>query len=66
MNPLNVEITETINLMQESDDMDVRDALRAHLDGLLGMRRDRIARNSVEVVRLGSLVPQNAEIPKEE
>ena len=34
MNPLNEEITETINLMQETDDLDVRDALRVHLEGL--------------------------------
>ena len=66
MNHLNEEITETINIIQETDDLDVRDALRVHLDGLLEMRRERIARTNVVGVRLGSLVLHNPGIHKEE
>lgn len=66
MNPLNEEITETINLIQGSGDLDVRDALRAHLDGLLEMRRERIARTNVVGVRLGSLVHQDPEVRYDE
>lgn len=61
MSRLNEEITETINLIQDSEDPAVRDALRGHLDGLLEMRRERIARTNVVGVRLGSLVHQNPE-----
>lgn len=66
MNPLNEEITETINLIQGSDDPVVRDALRGHLEGLLEMRRERIARAKVGEIRLGNLVLQKPEIHKEE
>lgn len=61
MNPLNEEIAETINLIQETADLDVRDALRVHLDGLLELRRHRIARSKVDI-RLGDLVLHNAEV----
>lgn len=59
MNHLNEETAETINLIQEAEDLDVRDALRGHLEGLLEMCRDRIARTNVVGVRLGRLVHQN-------
>lgn len=62
MNHLNEEITETIKIIRESDDLDVRDALRVHLDGLLEMRRERIARSKVGEIRLGNLVSQETEV----
>lgn len=58
MKHLNEEITETINLIQITADLDVRYALRVHLDGLLELRRERISRTNVGV-RLGSLVHPN-------
>lgn len=61
MSSLNEEITETINLIQGSDDPVVRDALRGHLEGLLEMRRERIARTNVVGVRLGNLLHPNPE-----
>ena len=66
MNPLNEEIDETINLIQDSEDQVVRYALRGHLDGLLEIRRERIARTNVVGVRLGNLVHHNAEIHNDE
>lgn len=38
MKHLNEEITETINLIQITADLDVRYALREHLEGLLELR----------------------------
>ena len=61
MSNLNEEITETINLIQGSDDLVVRDTLRGHLEGLLEMRRERIVRTNVVGVRLGDLLHQNHE-----
>lgn len=59
MKHLAEEITETCNLIQETADRDVRDALRVHLDGLLELRRQRIARSKGVDIRLGDLVHPN-------
>ena len=63
MNYLDEEIAETTKLIRESDDLDVRYALRDHLEWLLEMHRHRIARyNKVAEIRLGNLVLHNPEV----
>lgn len=66
MKHLNEEITETINLIQITADLDVRYALREHLEGLLELRRHRIALGKKVDIRLGDLVLQKPGIHSEE
>ena len=63
---LSDEITETVKLIQDTPDVDVRDSLRGHLDGLLELRRHHLALGKKVDIRLGDLVLQKPGIHSEE